>query len=474
MEEDGERGQLVEEFDEHLSGLAVESIDLVIESIVGLIQKGAIARHRPVEGWGATKVQPQKETVDRLARQRRYNRITKLLNKAENGQLDTQALASLNSEIDKGAVKDAAPEDVILQDLSFLVKAKEERLRVKEARTKAAEQLKKAEKKAKLREIELDRLQQEDAERRKAWEEEMLAKLAEEKQSRRVEIQAKKEAQQKAEAAAKKQARRLRAKLKEQQGADGPLFAKLEKQYEEKVHLPELERNQKYLESRKNFFNKPVKDLVTEHKNKLEEQPKREPKQFVAHTEMKVFKSKAYADAVKQSKALTEEEERVKRVKLQGEYAQNVKSQNLQKIKLYKEKGGILNSLVVPVAPEKLAEDRRKKGEENATKHQDFLKQGKEELLKNPVKREFTAVVKEKSPEPVKQTDYLQQIKAQKRASPHPKGNSKADEAAQLQARANRKEKDLAGDFSSEGLANAAEVSEMYVEVAKKKLAMLK
>lgn len=459
------------------SPIAIESIDLVVQSVVGLIKSGSISRNQPVEGWGVQKKGPQRETVDRLAQQRRYNRITKLLNKAEQGKLDTQTLAVLNADIDKKENSNAAPEDVILQDLSYLVKAKEERRRVREARKRAAAQQKKAADKARQREEELDKLQQEDDERRKAWEEEMMNRINEEKEARRQAIKEKKAAQKAQEAQAIKQAKQLREKIKKNQGANGPLHLKMEKQYEEKVKLPELERNQKYLASLKEQFHQPVKEAISEHKQKVGGSAVKKKKRVVVSKPVEVFRSKAYEQAIKEKKALTAEQERIERLKQQNNYAKQVKQQNLKKQQLYKEKGGILNSLVVPEAPAKLAAERRNKGNKQAVAAKDYLVAGKEQLAAKPVKRELTKVVKEKAPQAVKRTNYLADLHKDRKDAPV-KANTQTkhqlqEAAAGLEAEAKKREVTLKADFSATSLEDAAEVSEMYVDVAKKKLELL-
>mmetsp|Transcript_13228 Transcript_13228/g.25715 ORF Transcript_13228/g.25715 Transcript_13228/m.25715 type:complete len:486 (-) Transcript_13228:206-1663(-) len=478
MGEAAEPGSGAQTFSD-ISEAADDSVNEVITSIVGLIKTGNLQRHVPTEGWGIHKKNLKKETVDLLAKQKRYNRVTKLLNKAEQGQLDDQTLNVLNNEIDQSTavVAEAAPEDIILQDLSFLVKAKEERRRVKEARRQAALQQKKVAERARAREIEIAKLSQEDEDRRKAWEMEMVQKIAEDKEARRAKLKEKKEAQKKAEKEAMKKAQALRKKLKAQQTGGEPLYKKLEQKYQEEIKLPELENKKKYLASLREQLSKPVKDIIQEHQEKVPVKPHRKVK--IIQKPIQVYRSKQYEEVSK--KLPTPLEKKAAMLKQRQDYARQIKEANLKKAQLYKEKGGILNKLVVAPSPKALADQRRKAGLKKAEETKNYLASGVKELKEKPVKREFTKVEKSKPPGKPKRENYLEAMKKESairstNTTPKPqKGtlHQLSKQTKELEEQVTKKEKNLKNDYSTTSLENAAEVSEMYVDVAKKKLAML-
>lgn len=476
------------EVDQMLQQIANEAVNGVVTSVIGLIKKGELQQHAPAKAWGAQG--PDKEKRDRVLAQKRYNRIQRLLVQAENGQVDAQKeLMKINQQLDRDHLSGASPEDIILEDLSALIKAKEDRRKELEFKKKLQEarkmEKKKEERRAKKRQRELD----EFGSRMRDLERIMQERMDKDKESKKKRLETK--------AAERKKEEEMRAQFvnatKKRLGTV-PLHKRMQRNYEKKVVIPELEKRKQYLAQVRNDMRQPHYVEIAQHEAKIRDWEADErtrlaeltiPKNHIPehYKSTKQQQDVRRRDAEQADKIRGERERKLKSKRNQLDYASKVREK-------YKPNVDAAKAAEVEKACQNVDKDRaramRARGDEMMKNANDNLKSGYKEVLGDMSPADARRRRK-KTPEPIPQEkpkDYLQDLKAE-RSTKGKKRRSSSNvplSPEQLHEKARRQEKDaeareanMMGESSGGGfdVDEAAAVSEMYLDVVQTKMKLL-
>jgi len=476
------------EVDQMLQQIANEAVNGVVTSVIGLIKKGELQQHAPAKAWGAQG--PDKEKRDRVIAQKRYNRIQRLLVQAENKQVDAQKeLMKINQQVDRDHLSGAPTEDILLEDLCALIKCKEDRRKELEFKKKLAEakkmEKKKEERRAKKRQREMD----EFGSRMRDLERVMSERMEKDKEEKRKREEIK--------AAEKKKEEEMRAQFvnaAKRRLGKVPMHKKIQRKYDKKVVIPELEKRKQYLAQVRNDMRQPCYVEIAQHETKIRDWEADERTRLAEITIPKNhipdhYKStNSHQEVVRRDAAVTEkirkERERKQKSKAdQLEYASKVREK-------YKPKIDPNKAAQVEKATQNVDKDRaramRARGDEIMKNTAgDYLNAGYKEVNGDASPADLRRRRK-KTPEPKPQPkpiDYLQDLKAQRSSKVCKKKRTSIIPLSpeQLGEKVRAKERDAEAreakliEQSADGVDvdEAAQVSEMYIDVVQSKMKLL-
>lgn len=474
--------------DAMLAEIANEAVNSVVSSVITLIQKGELQQHRPAKAWGGNT--QDTDARQRVLAQKRYNRIQRLLIQAENGQVDAQKeLLKINQQLDRDHLSGVSAEDIILEDLAALIKAKEDRQKELEFKKQLKEQKKKEKKMKQKRQQQIRAMQDEQMQRMR----ELEVKFQE-----RIQVdEEEKKKQKELKEAEKRKEEEMRRQISKEVGkrlGNVPLYKKMERQFTDKVVVPELQRRKEYLAQIRNDMRNPHYLEIAQHESKIRawetaERGRLDEKKIPIQT-LPVKQTGKIAEEIKKQDAdrrvahQAQKEARMQKLVIKQEYGKKVLEDH--KPKVDPDKVAQMELMAMDVDKER-AKAMRQRGDELLKNNAgEYLKKGfvaavgenpdPEKLEKQKRKRKKEM----ETPPPEKPIDYLQDLKAQRKPNQKKRIIVKSLNPDQLVDLAKAKERKAAeceqrliDGSGNDDVESAAEVSELYIDVIKTKMELL-